>query len=206
MIHRHQLRKPQRLPKPVQKEETEAFFAAIETTVPYAHRTDLQDRDRAIFILMLRCGLRISEIAALILPSLFLVEPKPRIIVFGKGSIERTVYISPQAHSALKKYLSVRPLFIDEHVFLSYQGKGLSSRAIHKRLSVYREIAKVSFSSNQLRHTFDNDLLNADMPVTSIQKLLGHRWLKTTQNYMQANDKLVAKDYYAAIDRLKEWK
>ena len=166
---------------------------------------DPRSQDRAIFTLMLRCGLRISETANLLLRSLFLDELKPRMI-FGKGSVERTVFVSPHALSTLNQYLSQRPQVIDDHVFLSYQNRGLSSRAIQKRLSVYRKKANVSFLSHQLRHTFANDLLNADMPVTSIQKLLGHRWLETTQNYVQANDKLVAKDFYKACERMEEWK
>lgn len=206
MSHRHQLRKHQRLPKPVQRVDVEAFFAAIESSAPYATRLDPRPRDRAIFTLMLRCGLRISEVANLLLDSLFLDEPKPRMIVDGKGSIERMVFISPHALSTLNDYLSVRSLVLDEHVFLSYQFKGLSSTAIHYRLALYRKMANVSFSSHNLRHTFANDLLNADMPVTSIQKLLGHRWLETTQNYVQANDKLVAKDFYDACERMEEWK
>ena len=127
------------------------------------------------------------------------------MIVHGKGSVDRTVYISPHAFLTLQEYLVVRPLVIDQHVFLSYQLEGLSSTAIHYRLDLYRKMARVSFSSHQLRHTFANDLLNADMPVTSIQKLLGHRWLETTQNYVQANDKLVAKDFYAACEKMEEW-
>lgn len=56
-----------------------------------------------------------------------------------------------------------------------------------------------------LRHSFANDLLNADVPITSIQKLLGHRWLETTQIYVQANDRQVAADFYAACQKLESW-
>ena len=67
LVHRHQLRKPQRLPKPAQKKEVEAFFAAIDQITPYGPRLDPRLRDKAIFTLMLRCGLRISEVADLLL-------------------------------------------------------------------------------------------------------------------------------------------
>jgi integrase/recombinase XerD len=64
-----------------------------------------------------------------------------------------------------------------DYVFLSYQGDGLSTTAIHKRLMRYRRQAGVDLTAHRLRHSFANDLLSADTPVTTIQKLLGHRWL-----------------------------
>ena len=60
-------------------------------------------------------------------------------------------------------------------------------------------------SAHRLRHSFANDLLTADVPVTTIQKLLGHRWLETTQIYVAANDRQVQADYYAACSRLEGW-
>jgi integrase/recombinase XerC len=92
-----------------------------------------------------------------------------------------------------------------EHVFLSYQRAGLSTTAIHKRLMVYRQAAEVSITAHRLRHSFANDLLAADVPVTTIQKLLGHRWLETTQIYVAANDRQAAEDYYAACAKLEDW-
>ena len=56
-----------------------------------------------------------------------------------------------------------------------------------------------------MRHTFANDLLNADVPVTTIQKLLGHRWIETTQTYVQANDQQVQADYYRRLPKLEGW-
>jgi site-specific recombinase XerD len=92
-----------------------------------------------------------------------------------------------------------------DFVFLSYRGDGLSTTAIHKRLMGYRQAAGVSLSAHRLRHSFANDLLSADVPVTTIQKLLGHRWLETTQIYVLANDRQVQADYYAACQRLASW-
>ena len=69
----------------------------------------------------------------------------------------------------------------------------------------YRSAASVSLTAHRLRHSFANDLLNADVPVTSIQKLLGHRWLESTQIYVAANDRQVAADYYAACRKLESW-
>jgi site-specific recombinase XerD len=194
IVRRHFLREPQRLPRPVREEELRAFFAVIEDV-----------RDKAMFILMLRCGLRISEVASLLLSDLFLNEPSPRLVVHGKGSRERSVYLSSQAEWALRHYLAERPLAQSDFVFLSYQRKGLSTTAIHKRLMLYREKAQVRLSCHRLRHSFATDLLSAGAPVTTIQKLMGHRWLETTQIYVQANDQTVQADYYAASLKIEGW-
>ena len=191
---RHYLRQPQRLPRPVKEADLRAFFAVIEDA-----------RDKAMFILMLRCGLRIGEVANLLLSDLFLDEPAPRLVVHGKGSRERSVYLSTQAERALRRYLAERPPVASDFVFLSYQLDGLSTTAIHKRLMRYRAQAQVQLTAHRLRHSFANDLLSAGAPVTSIQVLLGHRWLETTQIYVQANDQTVQADYYAACLKIEGW-
>ncbi len=196
---RHCLREPQRLPRPVQEDLLERFFKAIPTDTPEGIR------DRAMFILMFRCGLRIGEVASLLLADLYLDEDAPRLLVRGKGSRERSVYLSPQAERALKAYLQERPSAPSDFVFLSYQLDGLSTTAIHKRLMRYRAQCGEHLTAHQLRHSFATDLLNADAPVTTIQKLLGHRWLETTQIYVFANDKQVCEDFYAACSRLEGW-
>jgi integrase/recombinase XerD len=197
---RHYLREPQRLPRPVQEDALWAFFTAIEA------EPTLCVRDRAMFLLMLRCGLRIGEVAALRLSDLYLDELSPRLLVHGKGSRERVVYLSRQAERALRLHLAERPASVaSEAVFLSYQGKGMSTTAIHKRLMRYRQRANVHLTAHRLRHSFANDLLSAGAPVTSIQQLLGHRWLETTQIYVTANDQQVQADYYAACSKLEGW-
>jgi site-specific recombinase XerD len=149
--------------------------------------------------------LRIGEVASLQVADLFLDEEFPRIVARGKGSRERGVYLSRQAERALREYLAERPQAKSEFVFLSYQLDGLSTTAIHKRLMRYREAAGIHFSAHRLRHSFANDMLNADAPITSIQKLMGHRWIESTQTYVMANDKQVCADYYAACKKLEGW-
>jgi len=192
--HRHHVREPQRLPRPVQEQDLKQFFAVITSK-----------RDRTMLLLMLRCGLRISEVAGLRLVDLYLDEDHPRLVVRGKCSRERSVYFYPQAERALRLYLAERPSTACDFVFLSYQNKGLSTTSIHKRLMRYREQAGLNITAHRLRHSFATDLVNADAAVTSIQKLMGHRWLETTQIYMLANDKQVCEDYYAACRKLESW-
>jgi site-specific recombinase XerD len=95
---RHHLREQQRLPRPVPEDDLRKFFAAVDNA-----------RDRAMFVLMLRCGLRISEVACLKLADLYLDETHPRLVAHGKGSRERSVYLSRQAEHALRAYLAERP-------------------------------------------------------------------------------------------------
>ncbi len=116
IIRRHHLREQQRLPRPVQEDDLKRFFAVIETT-----------RDRAMFLLMLRCGLRIGEVANLRLADLYLSEDYPRLVARGKGSKERGVYLSKQAERVLREYLAERPMVKSEFVFLSYLEAGLST-------------------------------------------------------------------------------
>jgi Site-specific recombinase XerD len=194
IFRRHHLREPQRLPRPVQEQDLQRFFAVIEDT-----------RDRAMFLLMLRCGLRISEVAGLQLTDLFLDEDYPRLVVRSKGLRERGVYLSPQAKRCLQEYLVTRPMVKSEFVFLSYLEAGLSTTSIHNRLLKYREEAGIQITAHRLRHSFANDLLNADAAITSIQKLMGHRWIESTQTYVMANDKQVCADYYAACEKLEGW-
>jgi site-specific recombinase XerD len=181
LFHRHHLREPQRLPRPVPEAHLAQFFTALEATPPAKGEADTRIRDRAMFILMLRCGLRIVEVAYLLLSDLYLDEPHPRLVAHGKGGRERSVFLSPQAERALRLYLKERLVVASEYVFLSYLGLGLSTTAIHKRLMRYRQAAQVSLTAHRLRHSFANDLLNADVPVTTIQKLMDHHWLETTQ-------------------------
>lgn len=192
--HRHNLRTTQRLPRPVPEADLQRFFAVIEDA-----------RDQAMFLLMLRCGLRIAEVAGLRLSDLSLAESPPRLRVSGKNSKERVVYLSDQVRQAVQTYLAERPLTTSEFVFLSYQLAGLSTTAIHKRLMRYRAAAGIHLTAHQLRHTFANDLVSADVPVTTIQKLMGHAWLVSTQTYIAANDRKVQADFYTAAQQLDGW-
>ena len=192
--HRHWLRDHQRLPRAVPKCEVEKLFAVIDDV-----------RDKAIFLLMLRSGLRVSEVAKLRMGDLFLDEQPPRLRIQGKNSIERAVYLSAETAKALNRYLAERPKVLVETVFLTYAQAGIGVRGIQKRLQRYRVLAGVDLTAHQLRHNFASNLVLADVPVTSIQKLLGHRWVGTTQNYIAANDAKVKADFVQASAQMETW-
>jgi site-specific recombinase XerD len=192
---RHYLREPQRLPRPVNEQDLRRFFAVVHDF-----------RDRAMFTLMLRCGLRISEVAELQMHDLYIGEAPSRLIIRGKGSRERTSYLSPEAERDLQNWLDKRPNVHCDHVFLSYQHKRLSTTSINARINRAREQSGVELTAHRLRHTFADHLLSVGMPITSIQKLMGHRFVETTQNYAMANDKQVESDFYSASEKLEGWK
>ncbi len=188
---RHFIRQGRRLPRDVEDTVLERLFAAIAAP-----------RDRAMFVLMLRCGLRVAEVRALSLDDLYL-QPTPgslpRLWLHGKNGAQRVVYLSPQARAALEAWLAVRPATTERAVFLSRLGRRISVRDIQDRLAEYDRQAGVGVTCHQLRHTFVRHLVEAGMPVTSIQRLLGHARLRTTETYLHISDRQVQADYEAAM-------
>jgi site-specific recombinase XerC len=193
---RHFIRVGQRLPRDVQDKDLDKLFAVIAGP-----------RDRAIFLLMLRCGLRVGEVRNLSLVDLYL-EPfqgsLPRLWLHGKGGVQRVVYLSAQPLAALQVWLSIRPQTQDEAVFLNRFGRRLSVTGIQDRLAKYCRQAELWITCHQLRHTFGRHLTEAHMPVTSIQRLLGHARLRTTELYLHISDSQVQADYEAAMRQISQ--
>jgi integrase/recombinase XerC len=144
---RHYLQEPQRLPRPVSERDLHKFFAKVS-----------EIRDRAMFTLMLHCDLRIGEVAALQMADLYLSEAPSRLIIHGKGSKERTVYLSSAGGQALEAWLAQRPAARDRHVFLSYQHKKLSTTSIGKRIKSACRASGVDLTAHCLRHSFADHL------------------------------------------------
>ena len=184
------------LPRYLRDEQISRLFAAID------HK-----RDRAIFMLMLRCGLRVEEVAQLTLSAVDL--PRSQLFVYrGKGAKDRVVYLSHDAHRALVEYLKIRSFSRAKRLFLVDKGrcKGnpMSVRAIQKRMEHYARKAGLKVSCHQLRHTMATQLLNADADLVTIQDLLGHSRIKTTQRYCQVSNLKVQRDYHKVIAKVME--
>ena len=189
IARRHMLKERERLPRAVPDEQVNKFFKVVNDS-----------RDLAMFSLMLKGGLRVSEVAKLTMSDLFLKERKPRIQVMGKNSKERSIYLSKRAAQTLKKWLKKRPSTDCNAVFLTYKNTAIGVRGIQKRIQKYCKLSGVHLTAHMLRHTFANILVLKDMAVTKIQKLLGHAWVGTTQNYVRANDSKVKEDFYRVMD------
>jgi site-specific recombinase XerD len=190
-VTRISLRLPKPLPRHLKDEQVRRLFDGI---------TDL--RDRAMFMLMLRCGLRVQEVAEL---SVDAVEyGRRQIFVFhGKGAKDRVVYMSEDARSALLAYLTKRSskakgLFLVQKGPM--RGKPLSVRGIQKRIEYYARESGLNVSCHRLRHTMATQLLNADANLATIQDLLGHSQITTTQRYCRVANLKVQRDYYKAME------
>ena len=124
----------------------------------------------------------------------------------GKGRKGRMVYLSQDAHEALVAYLKIRPSKKVRKVFLAekspFWGQPISVRGIQKRLESYARKAKLNISSHQLRHTMATQLLNADAELVTIQDLLGHSRITTTQRYCRVSNLKVQRDYYKAMEEV----
>jgi site-specific recombinase XerD len=160
-------------------------------------------RDQAIFMLMLRCGLRVEEVAHLRLQDVDLAQRRI-LVCCGKGNKDRIVYISHDAHRALLNYLRSRSSSKVGEVFLvgkgTYRGTSISVRGIQKRIEHYARKTDLKLSCHHLRHTMATQLLNADADLVTIQDLLGHTRIKTTQRYARVSNLKVQRDYYKAME------
>lgn len=185
-----------RLPRPLPKHLRDAQVAALFKEINDA-------RDRAMFMLMLRCGLRVEEVARLTGDAIEYCSRQ--LYVFnGKGSKDRVVYLSEDAKSALEAYMQKRRWSKEKRVFLvqkgPLRGKPISVRGIQKRIEHYAERAGIEVSCHHLRHTMATQLLNADADLVTIQDLLGHSRITTTQCYCRVSNLKVQRDYYKAIN------
>jgi len=185
------LRVPKPLPRSLRDQEIEKLFGVIKNK-----------RDIAMFKLMLRCGLRVEEVSNLSLGDIDL--KRRRIIVQqGKGGKGRVVYISDDAHNALVAYLKIRSHYRVKKVFLvekgNYKGQPISVRGIQKRIEYYAKKTGLKVSCHRLRHTMATQLLNADAEIETIQDLLGHNWITTTQRYCKVSNLKIQRDYFKAM-------
>jgi len=167
-------------------------------------------RDRAILELLYASGIRLSELTGLTLGSLDLNAGYIR--VFGKGARERIVPIGEQAIEWLRTYLTdARPLLAGrakddscaDAVFLNRFGYPLSGRSVQRLLDKHlkRMASLVKASPHALRHSFATHLLEAGADLRSVQELLGHVNISTTQIYTHVSRERLAKVYRDAHPR-----
>jgi site-specific recombinase XerD len=185
------LRLPRPLPRHLRDEQ-----------VPYLFREIKPPRDRALFLVMLRCGLRVEEVANLTVGALDL-KGRRIFVHHGKGGKDRVVYMSNDLYRALIQYLRVRVSERAKKVFLvekgSHKGKAISVRGIQKRMEYYARKSNLRVSCHHLRHTMATQLLNADADLVTIQDLLGHSRIRTTQRYCTVSNLKVQRDYFKAM-------
>lgn len=188
---RHAPKRGQRLPRDVSDEVLEQLWLALN-----------QPRDQVWFTLMLRGGLRVSEVVALnrgdILSPAMDGQPA-RVRVLGKGRKERVIYLSVDAYAVVARWLALMPGKTDSPLCPNARGKRLTVNGLQDRLRHAAEKAGVSVTCHQLRHTYARHLVEHDLPVTTLSKLLGHACLSTTQIYLTGADPHVRDAYTAAM-------
>lgn len=187
------LRLSKPLPRHLKDEEVDQFLEAIKGF-----------RDRAMFMLMLRSGLRVEEVANLTLEAIDF--KRGHILVQnGKGGKDRIVYVSHDAFRALVAYLKVRPSRTRMKKFFLvqkglYKGKPISVRGIQKRMEYYARNTGLKITCHRLRHTMATQLLNASTDLVTIQDLLGHSRIRTTERYCKVSNRKVQRDYFKAME------
>ena len=195
-VKRLALRLPKPLPQHLRDSDVEELLKVIEKA-----------RDKALFMLMLRCGLRVEEVAQLTLGTID-YQHNQIMIKSGKGAKDRVAYISNDAAEALAAYLRKRPKTKVQQVFLvekgRYKGAPISVRGIQKRIEYYSKKSGIAVSCHRLRHTMATQLLNADADLVTIQDLLGHNRIETTQRYSKLSNLKAQRDYYKAMDTIME--
>ena len=190
-VTRISIRLPKPLPRHLKDDQVTRLLATIRDV-----------RDRAMFMLMLRCGLRVQEVADLTVDAVD-CQRKQVLVSKGKGGKDRIVYVSEDARSALLAYLSERSAK-GKSLFLvqkgTMKGQPLSVRGIQKRMEYYARKSRLNVSCHRLRHTMATQLLNADADLATIQDLLGHGQITTTQRYCWVANLKVQRDYYKAME------
>ncbi len=184
-----------RLPRYLEVEQIEKLFSNCDTT------TLLGARDRAILETLYSTGIRVSELVALNLGD---VDFGTNVVrVRGKGRKERVVPMGPGAVRAILQYLDMRRAAIPpgrgdtEALFINKHSQRLSTRSVRRKLDKYLLDAglDLSVSPHTLRHSFAAHMLQRGADLRSVQELLGHQSLSTTQIYTHLTGNKIREDY-----------
>lgn len=170
------------LPKSLSEADVEALLAAPDT------EDTLGLRDRTMLEVLYATGLRVTELISLTLDEINLREGSLR--VFGKGSKERLIPLGEEAIAWLESYLkTARPLLLGgqpgDILFPSQRGTTMTRQTFWHRIKLHAQVAgiRTSLSPHTLRHAFATHLLNHGADLRTVQMLLGHTSLSTTQIY-----------------------
>jgi integrase/recombinase XerD len=193
-------RRGRKLPHVLTRDEVSQLLSEADSTEPAGLR------DRALLETMYACGLRASETIGLELADLDLEEQVLR--ARGKGSKERVVPMGRQAVEALRIYLSNgRPHIVggrvEPHVFVNFRGGPLTRQGLYKivRRHAMRAGLADRMSPHTLRHTFATHLLAGGCDLRSVQEMLGHADVATTQLYTHLTSQRLKDVYFKAHPR-----
>lgn len=198
------LNTPRHLPRPLSNDQVCRLERRIQTAVTEAKtesQRQLAVRDLACFYLLWHCGLRNSEVCSLLVAEVDLPDRK-LFVRNSKERKDRVVYMSETTVTALQYHLATRSDSDSAHLFTTRLGSVLKTRSLLKRLRTYGHQCSVPVTAQRLRHTFASQMLAAGVPVTSLQRYLGHELLDTTMIYAEVSDPMLQQDYYHGIATL----
>jgi integrase/recombinase XerC/integrase/recombinase XerD len=189
-------KKAEKLPRVLSTEQMRSLLERIPA------RTPLELRDRAMLELAYSCGLRCEEIVNLDVGALDFETEQLRVL--GKGSKERLLPVGEPAQRALERYMERGRTALEverseQALFVSKSGRRLSSSDVTRRLGLWAREASLAagISPHALRHSFATHLLEGGADLRTIQELLGHSSISTTQVYTRV-DAARLRDTYAA--------
>ena len=187
------LRRGRTLPKALSQEHIGQLFAHIHAAM-----------DRTLFLLMLRCGLRVSEVVHLKVRDIDWTQQALRIEQ-GKGRKDRRVYLSADAVASLHECVQRRPSGVPgDAVFWNQKrpSRPLSAKAIQKKMARYAKAAGIMASCHSLRHTFASNLLEQGAEIVSIRELLGHASITSSERYAKASNQKVKQEYVRTMKKV----
>src|SRR6266480_1602843 len=166
------------------QERKQRVFLRVDEYMRLLNAAAGNSRDYAILQLFLQTGIRVAELVGLALSHIDL--DAGTMLINGKGNKQRTIYFEKKATQALRSYLAVRSHSLDQHVFLNYQGAGLSVRGVMDIVEKYRKLSGISkkFSCHSLRHTCATYIAAKGYTPRDLQDLLGHEKPETSFIYV----------------------
>ena len=183
-----------KLPNFLSYEELDSIIKSISIETP------LDLRNRLIIEILYATGIRVSELVNMKISDINLNEQSIRIM--GKGKKERIVYYGECAKDILEKYLNIRNISND-YLIQNNKGNKITSRGIQKIID--KVVAKACINNNvsphTFRHTFATHLLNSGCEIKSVQELLGHSSLNTTEVYTHITNEYLKSEYRKNMPR-----
>ncbi len=189
----HFVRRGRPLPKALSREQVQRLFGQINHPM-----------DRALFLVILRCGLRVSEVAQLKLEQIDW-EQQALHIVQGKGRKDRRVYMSPDAVASVHQCLAQHPgARAQGYVFWNRKRtqQPLSVKAIQKKMERYAKAAGITASCHSLRHTFASNLLEHGAEVVAIRDFLGQSQMSSSERYAKISRQKVKQEYTRTMQKM----
>jgi len=189
------IRLPEPLPRAIEPEDIRTFLSVIE-----------KPRDRAMFLVLLRTGMRIGELLNTRVADVHLNEKRIDITEASKTRTGRVVYLSDDAQTALKIWLKQHDPDMPYLFYSQWRDafRYTGARNIFVKYIIKSGLSHKEYTLHCLRHTFASELLNAGMRLECLQHLLGHECIEMTRRYARLTDITRRGEYFKAMDKIEK--